>query len=71
MGRIRVGGGGLCENMGSEEGCIRKGMGAGMRKVRNREEFGNEREKCVKERGRSFIGRVRTVCRGGRSLGER
>ncbi len=36
-----------------------------------REEFGRKREKCVRERGRSFIGRVRTVCKRGRSLVEK
>ncbi len=35
------------------------------------EKLSRKREKCVRERGRSFIGRVKTVCRRGRSLGER
>ncbi len=30
-----------------------------------------ERERCVREQGRSFMGRVRTVCRRGRSLIEK
>jgi hypothetical protein len=38
---------------------------------RKGENFGRKREKCVRERGRSFIGKVRTVCERGRSLLER
>ncbi len=35
------------------------------------EKFVRKREKCVTERGRRFIERVRTVCRRGKRLLER
>ncbi len=56
---------GLCENRGREEGYIGKGKGAGKREDIMRKEFGRKREKCVRERRRGFMGRVRTVCRKG------
>ncbi len=49
---------GLCDNRGRREGCIRKGMGMGTKKVR-------KRDKCVRERRRNFMGKVRAVCRKG------
>ncbi len=39
--------------------------------MQGREKFDRKREKCVRERGRRFIGRVRTVCKRGKRLLER